>query len=86
MSEASDSNLLAITDNLSEWKRDVFLTLGQFDDEFTTSEITIIAEQLRTHYPRNNNREAKVRQILQQLRDLGLVEFVRPGVYRKLWI
>jgi len=86
ISAGSDKNVVSIARNLTGWKRDVFLTLGQFEDEFTTAEIAVIAEQLRAHYPRNNNREAKVRQILQQLRDLGLVEFVNPGVYKKLWI
>jgi hypothetical protein len=84
--EISDENLLAIAENLTGWKKDVFLALGQFDDEFTTREITEMAEILKIRYPRNNNREAKIRQVLQQLRDIGLVEFVRPGVYKKLWI
>ena len=84
--ETSDANLLAIAESLTGWKRDVFLSLGQFGDEFTTAEISVIASLLQVSYPNNNNREAKIRQILQQLRDLGLVEFVRPGVYKKLWI
>jgi len=29
--------------------------------------------------------EAKIRQQLQELRDLGLIEFIDRGVYRKLW-
>ena len=84
--ETTDEKIRAITSNLTGWKREVFLRLGQFDDEFTSSETALIAKQLRTRYPRNNYPEAKVRQVLQQLRDLGLVEFVRPGVYRKLWV
>jgi hypothetical protein len=84
--DTSDENLLTIAENLAGWKKDVFLALGQFDDEFTTREITTMAEILKLRYPLNNNREAKIRQVLQQLRDLGLVEFVRPGVYKKLWV
>ena len=45
-----------------------------------------IAEQLKEAYPRNHNREAKVRQILQQLRDIGLIEFTSPGIYKRLWV
>jgi hypothetical protein len=84
--ELSDENLLTIAENLTGWKKDVFLALGQVGDEFATREVTVMANHLQARYPRNNNREAKIRQILQQLRDLGLVEFVRPGVYKKLWI
>ena len=84
--ENIDENLLIISETLTGWKKDVFLTLGQFGEEFTTKEISIIAGLLQARYPNNNNREAKIRQILQQLRDLGLIEFVRPGVYKKLWI
>ncbi|MFA6309249.1 MAG: hypothetical protein WC677_05850 [Clostridia bacterium] len=32
-----------------------------------------------------NNIEAKIRQQLQLLRDLGLVKFEGNGVYKKLW-
>jgi phosphatidylserine/phosphatidylglycerophosphate/cardiolipin synthase-like enzyme len=81
----ADGNLLAIAENLSGWKREVFLALGQFSETFTSSEVSVMASQLRDKYPGNNNREAKIRQILQQLRDLGLIEFSSPGVYKRLW-
>ena len=86
LSVPSDENLNAISEGLSGWKRDVFLSLGQFDETFTTTEVGIIAQQLEGKYSKNNNREAKVRQVLQQLRDLGLIEFTLPGNYRKLWV
>ncbi len=34
-------------------------------------------------YPENQHVEAKLRQQLQRLRDLGIVEFVSPGQYRR---
>lgn len=34
-------------------------------------------------YPRNQHVEAKLRQQLQRLRDLGLVEFISPGRYKR---
>lgn len=34
-------------------------------------------------YPRNRHVDAKLRQQLQILRDIGIVEFVRPGHYRR---
>jgi len=86
LSVSADRNVSAISDNLSGWKRDVFISLGQFEGSFTSIEVNAMAQQLRAKHPQNNNCEAKVRQVLQQLRDLGLVEFSSPGVYRKLWI
>ncbi|MDR1689266.1 MAG: phospholipase D-like domain-containing protein [Clostridiales bacterium] len=83
---STDTNVTAISSGLSGWKRDVFLSLGQFEELFTSNEISLMAAQLKEKYPHNNHREAKIRQILQQLRDLGLVEFSSPGIYRKLWI
>jgi hypothetical protein len=85
LSNYADSNLTAISDRLSGWKKDVFLSLGQFGESFTSAEVNVMAQQLKDRYPQNNNREAKIRQVLQQLRDLGLVEFTSPGIYRKLW-
>ena len=81
-----DNNLSIISKNLHGWKRDVFLSLSQFDETFSSAEVSMMAQQLHAKYPRNNNREAKIRQVLQQLRDLGLVEFSSPGVYKKLWV
>jgi hypothetical protein len=86
LSSTIDRSMSAISSGLSGWKKDVFLSLSQFGEIFTSIEVGIIARQLQTMYPKNNNREAKVRQVLQQLRDLGLVEFSSPGVYKKLWI
>jgi type II restriction enzyme len=37
-------------------------------------------------YPRNHHVAAKLRQQLQVLRNLGLVEFVRRGVYRRTMV
>jgi len=86
LSATTDRSLSAISNSLSGWKKDVFLSLGQFGESFTSTEVSVMAQQLQGRYPRNNNREAKIRQVLQQLRDFGLVEFSSPGVYRKLWV
>lgn len=40
---------------------------------------------LKEQYRNNRNIEAKIRQQLQYLRDLGLVKFEGNGVYKKLW-
>ena len=43
----------------------------------------VCAPRAAIEYPRNRHVDAKLRQQLQYLRDLGLVEFVRPGYYRR---
>ena len=41
---------------------------------------------LKNKHSNNNNIEAKIRQVLQQLRDMGFIKFVEKGKYKKLWI
>ena len=60
--------------------------LENFKETFTSAEVAVMADRIKSEYPDNHNREAKIRQVLQQLRDLGLIEFTSPGVYKKLWI
>jgi hypothetical protein len=87
LSATFDGNLSAITDTLSGWKLAVFKKLDELQEiRFDISIANRIASELATIYPHNNNREAKVRQILQQLRDIGLIEFSGRGVYKKLWM
>ena len=43
-------------------------------------------EKLKRKHPGNNNIETKIRQMLQQLRDMGFIKFVNRGIYKKLWI
>jgi len=75
-----------ITANLQGWKLAVFHALDSLEIyEFDTAVSNKIAEQLGILYPNNSNRQAKVRQVLQQLRDIGLIQFVSPGKYEKLW-
>lgn len=40
---------------------------------------------IATKHPNNHNVNDKIRQILQYLRDMGLVKFVSPGHYKKLF-
>lgn len=39
---------------------------------------------LSTKYPLNKNVRPKIRQQLQILRDMGIIEFTQPGIYRKI--
>lgn len=81
-----DKDLKYIIDNLSGWKKSVFSELESLDKQvFTTSDFQFMIPALKKQYSRNNNIEAKIRQQLQVLRDLGLVKFEGNGVYKKLW-
>lgn len=82
-----ESDINSIAKSFTGWKRSVFVKLNSLqEDTFSSQEVKIIAEQLKETYPHNHNREAKIRQILQQLRDIGLIEFTSPGIYKRLWV
>lgn len=82
-----DKDISNIVKNLSGWKKAVFSALRFIEKQvFTTNDFSLIVPYLRKQYPANNNIEAKIRQQLQELRDLGLVKFEGNGVYKKLWI
>lgn len=75
-----------ILDALTGWKRSVFQALTELhQDEFTLADVYRFAPRFAREYPDNENIEAKIRQQLQILRDLGLVQFLGGGHYRKLW-
>jgi phosphatidylserine/phosphatidylglycerophosphate/cardiolipin synthase-like enzyme len=85
--EIFDGGVDAILANLSPWERDVFECLLKIrDDVFTLQEVYSYENQLSKFHPHNRNVQAKIRQQLQYLRDIGLIEFIRPGVYKKLWV
>ena len=80
------ANIDSITERLTGWKKHVFKALNEFqNDEFSSDEVSILANQLGEVFPKNHNREAKIRQVLQQLRDIGLIQFIEPGLYKILW-
>jgi len=51
---------------------------------FKLKELYAFEETLRELFPSNKNIKAKIRQVLQQLRDEGVVEFLGDGQYKKL--
>ncbi|MGC8838535.1 MAG: phospholipase D-like domain-containing protein [Anaerolineae bacterium] len=65
--------------DLFGWQKLVFERLPE--GPFRTNDLYKFEEELRAHYPANRNIRAKIRQILQQLRDMGLVRHVRTGVW-----
>lgn len=53
---------------------------------FCLEDVYAFSERLQVKYPQNNHVQDKIRQQLQRLRDLNLIEFVdNNGNYRKLW-
>jgi len=52
---------------------------------FTLNDINKFENHLKKIYPSNKHIKDKIRQQLQLLRDLGLIEFLGSGKYRKLW-
>jgi len=87
INERFEGGTQSIITNLSTWERDVFECLEKIEnDVFRLQEIYNFEKYLGSLHPNNNYIKAKIRQQLQYLRKLGLVEFVQPGVYKKLWV
>jgi phosphatidylserine/phosphatidylglycerophosphate/cardiolipin synthase-like enzyme len=90
-SKAEDCEPLEVSDHiltssLSGWKLEVFKCANSIPAQtFSLSEINKFEKQLQLIYPNNNNITHKIRQQLQYLRDLGLIEFLGNGQYLKLW-
>ncbi len=81
-----DAGINTITNTLSGWRLDVFSALLKIPQNiFDLKTVYEFQKGLQKLHPENKNIEPKIRQQLQQLRDLGLIEFVQSGIYRKLW-
>jgi phosphatidylserine/phosphatidylglycerophosphate/cardiolipin synthase-like enzyme len=84
--EMFDGGIDSIRVNLTSWKKDVFECLLKLkNDVFSLEEVYSFEKELTQLHPRNQNIKAKIRQQLQYLRNIGLVEFIKPGLYKKLW-
>lgn len=66
------------------WLADVLRCVERLYSTFTLENAYSFEAELAAKHPQNRNIRPKIRQQLQALRDLGLVEFVTPGVYRRL--
>jgi len=51
---------------------------------FSLEEIYKFLPELAAKHPENQNIKAKIRQQLQILRDKGFIEFLSPGIYKKI--
>ena len=76
----------SITSTLNGWKLEVFKCVNSIPNQFfSLKEVNEFENNLRKIYPSNNRIKDKIRQQLQYLRDLGLIEFLGNGQYKKLW-
>jgi type II restriction enzyme len=67
------------------WTLDVLnVVRGLNKNEFILQEVYAFATHLQKLHPDNRHVRDKIRQQLQVLRDLGLVEFLGGGRYRSL--
>lgn len=67
------------------WIMDVLNCVNHIpSNNFSLVEMYAFTEYLSKKHPQNNNVQAKIRQQLQLLRDLGFIEFVGRGQYRKI--
>ena len=86
-----DSDILitgsnSIEGNLRGWRLHIFQRVNQLPhQQFSLADMGRFVNELKQLHPDNQNIEAKIRQQLQELRDLGLIEFSGGGRYRKLW-
>jgi len=81
-----DGGIESIGETLSGWRLDVFREVSQIKGNvFRLEQAYAAKDRLAALHPENRNIEAKIRQQLQELRDLGLIEFRGAGIYRKLW-
>ena len=81
-----DGGVTTIVDTLSGWRLDTFNVVSKIPANiFKLDQVYAYKQHLQELHPENRNVEAKIRQQLQELRDLGLIDFLGGGVYRKLW-
>lgn len=68
-----------------KWVVDVMRCLDKINaDEFNLSDVYEFEDELHALYPNNNHVQDKIRQELQELRDMGYIEFCGRGNYRKI--
>ena len=67
------------------WLLDVLHCINSIPTtDFSLAEVYLFTDILSAKHPKNYNVQAKIRQQLQLLRDLGFVEFIARGKYRKV--
>ena len=65
------------------WKEAVRGIVQTLPREFSLADVLAYNDEPQRRFPNNRFIDAKIRQILQVLRDQGLLRFVRPGHYER---
>jgi len=74
--------LAEVPPTLRGWTLDVLSTIRKLGRvQFSLQELYQLEPELQRLHPRNQNVRPKIRQQLQVLRNLGLIEFTSPGNY-----
>ncbi|TXT53971.1 MAG: hypothetical protein BAJATHORv1_100056 [Candidatus Thorarchaeota archaeon] len=75
-----------VIDSLVGWNKEVYKIISAFSREvFALEDLYDFKDHFSKLYPANKHIEEKIRQILQHLRDFGLIEFCNePGTYKRL--
>ena len=86
MSMVNKAERLSVNDiNARGWLFDVLACIERLPgSSFKLTQMYAFEDELSIKHPDNNNIRPKIRQQLQVLRDRGIIEFVRPGQYRKV--
>ena len=74
--------LAELPPSLRGWTLDVLNAIRKLGKrQFSLGDVYASEDMLRHFHPRNQNVRPKIRQQLQLLRDIGLIDFTRPGEY-----
>jgi type II restriction enzyme len=74
--------LAAVPPTIRGWTLDVLAAIRKLEKpHFSLQELYQFEIDLQTLHQRNQNVRPKIRQQLQVLRDLGLIDFISPGIY-----
>jgi HKD family nuclease len=77
----------SIEKGLTGWNLDIFKVIDKIDNNmFYLKDVYIFKKELQELHPENHTIEDKIRQQLQYLRDLDIIEFLGKGKYLKKYI
>lgn len=68
------------------WLSEVLSVVDKQPVNFNLNDMYKYENYFKTLYPNNNNIQAKMRQQLQTIRDMGLLEFIKRGEYEKTYV
>lgn len=66
------------------WLLDTLNLIERLDETFTLKQMYNFVDELQLKHPTNKHIQDKIRQQLQFLRDIGIIEFKGNGNYRKI--